>query len=124
MLLVIAIAHLGPEYLSGAHGGTEAAWEVVCYGIEATCLWLWLALHTGLPSRAELAVIAFGAFESIQRPLCRAMLPMDRAPNLPDGVYMCDAAFGIPVSYLSPVLLVAVIAAVVADATKSRTCQS
>ena len=118
LLLVAALAHLTPAALSAYLGGTEAAWQYACYGVEATALWLCVAhsLRGGfrLPGAA---VCAYGVFESVQRPACRLLLPMDRAPNLPDGVNLCDAA-GVSMTVLSPIAI-ALVATVVA-ATNSR----
>jgi len=116
LLLVAALAHLAPAALSVYFGGTEAAWQYACYGVEACALWLCVAaMLRGALRWTGWSVCAYGVFESVQRPMCRLLLPMDRAPNLPDGVNLCDAA-GIPLTVLSPIAI-ALVATVVASTT-------
>ena len=123
LLAIVAVAHLGPDVAVFVAGGAHVAWETVCYGIEATLLYLYALTRTGPMTRGELAVIAYGVFESIQRPLWRAMLPMDRPQGLKPGQYAGDLVTGFPVSMLSPILLCAVIWVVVQDFTRpSKVC--
>ncbi len=97
LLLCALLAHILPETLAAQVGGTRAAWEFVGYGVEATALWLAVAsLAWRVPgwwARIPIwAVCLYGVFESVQRPICRLALPMDRAPKLEPGQFLCDAA--------------------------------
>ncbi len=117
LVLVAALASLAPPLFASWFGGTVGAWYYVGYGLEATALWLALALIGKGPYRWALwAVCAYGIFEAIQRWGCRLMLPMDKAPNLPPGVNLCDAA-GLPLTVLSPIAVAFVAAAVAAKTT-------
>ena len=119
LLVVAAVAHLLPETLQILFGGSIKAWEYVCFGIEAVCLWLIVSVLAPKVFRlATLAVCCYGVFESIQRPVCRLMLPMDKAPVLNPSQHLCDAA-GIPLTVLSP-FAIALVAAVV---SYSATCK-
>jgi len=110
LLLLAALAHISPEPLADHFGGSLKAWVYVSTGTETTFLWLTVAsLSSKLP---VLAVCLYGVYESIQRPLCRLMLPMDKAPQLDPGQFLCDAA-GIGTAQISfaALLLVAAIVA-------------
>ena len=99
------------------------AWETVCFGLESTLLWLYAMTRTGPLTRGEIAVAAYGVFESLQRPVCRALLDMGKPAGLKQGQYMCDVATGFPVSMLSPILVCAVVWVVVQDFTRpSKVC--
>lgn len=98
LLFIAVAAHLMPEHVANAMGHSVVAWETVGYGIEATCLWLAVYSTTKIP--ALWAVCAYGAFESIQRPACRLLLPMDRRLALQPGQTMCDAV-GVETANLS-----------------------
>lgn len=120
LLLVLGIVHLGPDLFAGWFGGMVGAWETVCYGIEAAILWAFIVLRPQL-QRRDMAICAYAVFEAMQRPLCRPLLPMDKAAGLKPGEYLCDVATGLPFSYLSPVLLSALLVYVLHDFTKQRT---
>lgn len=115
VLLIAVLAHLAPPFLADAVGGTLTAWEYVCYGCETAALWL---LAAGMRRRvAWWAVCGYGFFESVQRPLCRALYPMDRAPKLPAGATLCDAT-GLPFAMLSPIIVGLLLAIFVRDLVK------
>lgn len=123
LLLICAVAHLGPEIAVMAIGGKLGPWETVCYGIEAALLYLYALARTGPLSRGEIAAALYGLFESIQRPLWRVFLPMDRPAGLRPGQYMGDVVTGFPVSMLSPILLLLAVLVVVKDFTRpSKVC--
>jgi hypothetical protein len=125
LLLIAAVAHIGPESFARLFGGRVGPWETVCYGIEATLLYLYAMARTGRPTRGELAAAMYGAFEAVQRPLCRPLLPMDAPAGLKHGQYLCDVATGFPVSMLSPIVLFAVLLVVVKDITQpTKVCSS
>lgn len=116
LLLIAALSSLGYPLMAEWFGGSLTAWAYVGYGLEAMALWLALAMFgKGRARWALWAVCAFGVFEALQRSACRLMLPMDRPPNLPPGVNLCDAA-GIPLTVLAPVAI-AFVAAFVAAKT-------
>lgn len=98
LFALAVVTHLGPELIAQAFGHARELWEYLLYGIEATALWLVIGAHakTGFMQ----AVSAYGFAESVQRPLCRAMFPLDRPPEIPAGSYLCDAA-GVQTSGLS-----------------------
>ncbi len=124
LLFVAGVAHLGPDVGARLFGGRVGAWESVSYGIEASLLWLALLAFNAKTLGAR-AVCSYGFFEAVQRPICRAMLPMDSPPGLKPGQYMCDVATGLPVSMLSPIFLCVVVLAVVKDLTQpTKVCSS
>lgn len=99
-LLCLAVAaYFSPEVAASAFGGTRAAWTYVLSGVEAASLWAALGVTTS--SLLVRCVATWGVFEASQRPICRLAFPMDRAPKLPEGVNLCDAAMGIPMSLVS-----------------------
>jgi hypothetical protein len=101
LLVVLVLAAYGPEPMAAIAGGTVAAWDYVLNGVQSLVMWLGgcaLARHWLLR-----AVCILGAWEAWQRPVCRAMFPMDRPPQT-GGVPLCEAAFGAPVAWLGVVL--------------------
>lgn len=98
LLLVAAVAYLLPEHVSML-GGTQAAWEYVAYGLESAALWLVVGLT--VKQLAVRCVALWAMFEAVQRPVCRLVFPMDRPPEIPQGQNLCDAALGLPLSFLS-----------------------
>lgn len=114
LFAVFVAATLMPELLATWLGHSERAWEFVLRGVESMAL-IGAVAALALPrcrrktERAAIAVaLAYGAFDAIQRPICRLALPMDRPPRLENGQYLCDAA-GVPTSGLA--ILLAAIAA-------------
>ena len=116
LLLAAAVAHIAPDAMTGS----RAAWEYVFTGIEATALWLAVAVMLPRAIKplwwAGLCVCAYGVFESIQRPICRLAFPMDAPP--PGTGYLCDMA-GVSTSSVS-MLAVCLVAAVVSHASTFR----
>ena len=100
LLMLAAGANFAPEHLAHYFGGKQSAWESVMFGFEAAALWVvGFVLSTGIAWRA---VCAWGAFEALQRPVCRLAFPMDRAPpQLAPGQNLCDVAYQIPMSWVS-----------------------
>lgn len=100
--LVVAVGvYFSPEVLPTLIGGTRGAWEYSAYGLEASFLWsVAFLLVNQFEARA---VAAWGAFEALQRPVCRLAFPMDHPPQIDPGQSLCDAAFGVPMSALSVV---------------------
>jgi hypothetical protein len=112
LLVLMGGASLLPEALAATFSHSERAWEYVLYGAETTALILMVG-HLLAPrltvdeARYAYLALAYGAFEAAQRPACRLAFPMDRAPSLPNGQYLCDAA-GLSTSQLSVLLVMAV----------------
>ena len=108
LALAVAAAFL-PEVLPALLGGTRSAWFYVLSGMEAGALWFAvgsLLAVSQMPRHAMTAarcVCAWGAFESVQRPMCRLAFAMDRPPTLPEGKNLCDVATGLPMSWVSVV---------------------
>jgi len=106
LLLVAALSNFAPALMAGVTGGSVKAWEYVFTGIESAALW-WLAAclleRTQRWSMAGLCVCLYGMFESIQRPICRLVFPMDSAPNIGESS-LCAAA-GMQTFELSPMLI-------------------
>jgi hypothetical protein len=101
LLAVLVLAAYGPEPLAAIVGGTVAAWDYVLSGAQALTLWLAVCI---LARHWVLRVVCIlGAWEAVQRPVCRALFPMDRPPQTGD-VPLCEAAFGAPVAWLGVVL--------------------
>lgn len=98
-LCLAVAAYFSPEVAASVFGGTHAAWTYVMAGAESAALWA--ALGTSTSSLLVRLVATWGVFEASQRPICRLAFPMDRAPNLPEGVNLCDAALGVPMSWVS-----------------------
>lgn len=98
LLLLAFAASFAPEVLSAFYGST-AAWCYVFSGVEAACLWA----AVGVASSSLLArcVATWGVFEASQRPICRLAFPLDRPPRVPEGMNLCDAATGMPMSWVS-----------------------
>ena len=110
LLLAAAAAYFLPEVLPALLGGTQAAWAYVTAGMEAAFLW---ALAFMLVRRLECRLIAaWGLFEALQRPVCRLAFPMDHAPRIGEGQNLCDAAFGLPMSALSVLMALFLVAIV------------
>lgn len=110
-LLVVAVAaNFAPEIISGWTGTSIKAWEYVANGAALAALWTICGAYVEREPASNtmrvpmMAICAYGAFEAAQRPACRLLFPMDRAPVIisPDG--LCAAA-GIPTYWLSPVLI-------------------
>jgi len=99
LLLLAGVAHLAPMHIAALLAQSQAAWEYVGYAVESAVLWLLLAAFTR--TMAIQAVAAWGAMEAAQRAGCRLALPMDRAPSLQAGQNLCDAATGLPMTYVS-----------------------
>ncbi len=124
LLLIVGAAHIAPEAAAHLLGGSIKAWEFVGFGIETSALW-WLLAWGGKTSAAEHAVCLYGMYESVQRPIFRAMLPMDQPPQLPPGVHLSDVATGLPVSSLSPIILCWVIWQIVKELWRpTKVCSS
>lgn len=98
LLALVALVYFLPERLPGMVGGTQAAWEYVAYGTEAAAVWAVLGVL--LRRTPAVVVCTWATFEALQRPLCRLMLPMDRAPRLPPGQTLCEAAVGAPMAWV------------------------
>lgn len=109
LLLLGATVHLVPEHLAAAGLGSPAALAYVAHGVEAAAAWLLLAalLHRS----PALPVLLWLAFESAQRALCRAALPLNLPP--PKDTTMCSAAFGVSVSAWGGLIFAALCAAYV-----------
>jgi hypothetical protein len=108
LLLAAFIAHILPTSLSLITNSSKTAWEYVCYGIEASFLWALLGIvlsNSAYIKKPKYKIIInffclFGFFESIQRPVCRLAFPMNIPPVLLPGQNLCDAATGLPLSFL------------------------
>lgn len=109
LILVAGLAHLAPGVLTCVVGGSQAAWDYCMQGIQSAALWLLLASASGMPLILR-AVSVWGAIEGAERPICRAMFPMDKAPSLPAGVDLCEAATGIPAGWVGIVAALFVVA--------------
>jgi hypothetical protein len=109
LLGLLVVAHYAPAFMSWALGGTVAAWDYVTQGAQAAALWSLVA--SGAGHVLARGVCALGVFESMQRPICRAMFPMDRSPQT-GGQNLCDAALGVPVTLVNALaaLFVALVA--------------
>lgn len=98
LLLLFGLANYGPELVAWATGESAKAWDYVLQGSQAAALW---ALLAGLMSHVlARAACALGAFEALQRPVCRLMFPMDRPPQT-GGLNLCEAAVGLPVAWVN-----------------------
>ena len=109
LALLIGAVYFAPAHIAGWAHWSAAAVEYVGYGIESAVLWAVLAWHLRRSIPAQ-AVCAWGAFEAIQRPVCRAMFDLSHKVALPNGMTMCEAAFGLPIGWLGFVVAGAVIA--------------
>ena len=108
-LLLLAVGvNLLPEPIAAMSGGSIKAWEFVAGGIEAAALWWAVAAlyerQRGPWLLPVQVVCAYGMFESLLRPSCRLMFPMDRAPVIKQPYGLCEAA-GIPAYDFTPILI-------------------
>ena len=101
LLIIAALSAFAPQAMSAAFGGTEAAWFYVCSGVESAVLWLFVGWTTAFLTARLIA--AWGYFEAVQRPVCRLAFPMDHPVSLAQGQGLCDAAFGLPMTWLSAI---------------------
>lgn len=106
LLLLACMAAFLPELMASIAGGTVSAWFYAMSGLEAAALWATSAVLVsetkGPFSFGAKAICAWGAFEAIQRPMCRLMYPMDRPPpKPPDGKNLCDVVTGLPMSWVA-----------------------
>lgn len=108
LLVVATFAAFAPGMLASFLGGTEAAWMYVCSGFEAAALWCFVGLTAATVTARSIA--AWGLFEGAQRPICRLYFPMDHPVKLSPGQGLCDAAFGFPMSWLSVLAALFVVA--------------
>lgn len=99
LVLLAAGAHLAPLHIASALGQSHAAWEYVAYAVEAAVLWLLVAACSRLV--LVQAAAAWGAMEAAQRAGCRLAFPMDQKPQLLPGQNLCDAATGMPMTWVS-----------------------
>lgn len=116
LLLLFCMANYGPELVAWVTGESAKAWDYVLQGTQAAALW---ALVAGvMPHILARSACALGAFEAMQRPVCRLMFPMDRPPQT-GGMNLCEAAVGLPVAWVNALaaLFVAVLAQEVQRAT-------
>ena len=99
LALLVGAVYFAPTHIAGWAHLSTAAVEYVGYGIESAALWAVLGwrLRRSIPAQA---VCAWGAFEAIQRPICRCMFDLSHKVPLLDGQTLCEAAFGIPVGWL------------------------
>ena len=98
LLIVAALSAFAPAALASVLGGTEAAWFYVCSGLESAFLWCFVGWTTAFLTARVIA--AWGYFEAVQRPVCRLAFPMDHPVALAPGQGLCDAAFGLPMTWL------------------------
>ena len=129
LALLIGAVYFAPAHIAGWAHWSPAAVEYVAYGVESAVKWGilgWLCVGsisvssrcgcgafdkpTATERRIMAVVCAWGAFEAIQRPVCRAMFDLSHKVALPDGMTMCEAAFGLPIGWLGFVVAGAVIA--------------
>lgn len=108
LILLIALGHLLPGVLAALFNHSQAAWESVGYGIESGGLWAYVSGKRDLALPGQQTTFSllclWGYFESLQRPICRLAFPMDRPPKLLPNQNLCDAATGLPLTYLSLLL--------------------
>lgn len=109
LLLLFGLANYGPELVAWVTGESAKAWEYVIQGVQTAALWTLVAGF--IPHMLARATCALGAFEAMQRPVCRLMFPMDRPPQT-GGMNLCEAAVGMPVAWINALaaLFVAVLA--------------
>jgi hypothetical protein len=98
LLVLFGLANYGPELVASVLGGSVKAWDYVLQGTQSAALWVTLASF--MPQIVARASCALGAFEAMQRPVCRAMFPMDKPPQTGD-LTLCEAAIGLPAAWIS-----------------------
>ncbi len=98
LFALAVVAHIGPELIAQALGHSRAMWEYMLYGVEASALWLVIGAQA--KSGFMQAAASYGYAETVQRPICRLMYPLDRPPAIPQDAFLCDAA-GIPTAGMS-----------------------
>lgn len=109
LLLAAAASAFGPEALSYAGAGSNAAWQYVAGGIESSALWALVLLTRR--DWCQRAIAAWAIAEALQRPVCRLAFDMHAAPDL-GGRTLCEAATGLPAGSISVVCALALAALV------------
>ena len=109
LLMLFGLANYGPELVAWVTGGSAKAWDFVLQGVQSAALWTLIA--GCIPHVLARATCALGAFEAMQRPVCRVMFPMDRPPQT-GAMNLCEVAIGMPVAWINALaaLFVAVLA--------------
>ena len=108
LLALFALTNYGAEVLAVFLNQSSRAWEYVLQGGEAAALWAVVA--AGVQHIVARGACALGAWEAMQRPVCRLAFPMDRPPAT--DLNLCEAAIGLPVAWLNALaaLFVAILA--------------
>ena len=121
LLLVVVAAYFGPEHIADLLGWRWAAASYVMQGAEACGLWLFAALVALRSRRYALCAVpcVLASVEAAMRAGCRLALPMTSPPKLAQGQTICDAAFGVHMTWLS-ILCAALAAAYVAGGGRAR----
>jgi len=101
LLALAVLAVFAPDAFPALFDGSRAAWAYVASGVEACALWALVAVSSS--ALAVRCISVWGMFEAAQRPICRLAFPMGQPPNLRDGQNLCDAATGLPMSWVSVV---------------------
>ena len=117
LALLIGAVYFAPTHIAGWAQWSLLAIEYSGYGIESTVLWAVLGFvcryfeKLSVAERhAMAAVCAWGAFEAIQRPICRCMFDMTHKVPMLAGQTLCEAAFGLPIGWFGFIVAGAVIA--------------
>lgn len=121
LLAVVVVTYFGSEHLASMLGWSWAALAYVTSGLESFGLWLfvaWVALRSRWAAMAAVPAV-LAAFESGLRAFCRLSLPMERAPSLLRGQTMCEAAYGMSLTWVS-ILFAALAAVIVARCSGGR----
>lgn len=107
LLLLVALAHFGPEHIAPAIGASETAVEYVLRGVQG------FALFTAVAILAQTRLVAlacgWGGVETAAQPMCRLAFPMDRPPPVPRDVGLCTAAYGESAGLLGLMLALAIV---------------
>lgn len=109
LLALFALANYAPEAIAALLRQSVGAWDYVLQGIQAGALWAVVGLS--MQHIVARAACALGAWEAMQRPVCRLAFPMDRPPQA-GGLNLCEVAVGMPIAWINAlaVLFVAALA--------------
>lgn len=109
LLALFTLANYAPEFIASSLRQSVGAWDYVMQGVQAAGLWAVVGMC--MQHIVARAACALGAWEAMQRPICRLAFPMDRPPQT-GGLNLCEAVVGMPIAWINAlaVLFVAALA--------------
>ena len=116
LLALFALANYAPEAIADLMRQSASAWDYVLQGVQSAALWAVVGLS--MQHLVARAACALGAWEAMQRPICRLAFPMDRPPAA-GGLNLCEVAVGMPIAWINA-LAVLFVAALAQEAQRAQ----